>query len=79
MAETFEVLQEVTVDVSKSIPAPTVFCKQADNVVRVLRVTIQDNKEDYPIPAGFVARLRGTKAAFTWTPAVRTGTWPSLS
>lgn len=62
MAETFEVLQEVTVDVSKSIPAPTVFCKQADNVVRVLRVTIQDNKEDYPIPAGFVARLRGTKA-----------------
>lgn len=62
MAETFEVLQEVTVDVSKSIPAPTVFCKQADNVVRVLRVTIQDNKEDYPIPAGFAARLRGTKA-----------------
>ena len=62
MTETFEVLQEVTVDVSKSIPAPTVFCKQADNVVRVLRVTIQDNKEDYPIPAGFVARLRGTKA-----------------
>ena len=62
MAETFEVLQEVTVDVSKSIPAPTVFCKQADNVVRVLRVTIQDNKEDYPIQAGFVARLRGTKA-----------------
>ena len=62
MAETFEVLQEVTVDVSKSIPAPTVFCKQADNVVRVLRVTIQDNKEDYPIPAGFVARLRGPKA-----------------
>ena len=62
MAETFEVLQEVTVDVSKNIPAPTVFCKQADNVVRVLRVTIQDNKEDYPIPAGFVARLRGTKA-----------------
>ena len=62
MAETFEVLQEVTVDVSKSILAPTVFCKQADNVVRVLRVTIQDNKEDYPIPAGFVARLRGTKA-----------------
>lgn len=62
MAGTFEVLQEVTVDVSKSIPAPTVFCKQADNVVRVLRVTIQDNKEDYPIPAGFVARLRGTKA-----------------
>lgn len=62
MVETFEVLQEVTVDVSKSIPAPTVFCKQADNVVRVLRVTIQDNKEDYPIPAGFVARLRGTKA-----------------
>lgn len=62
MAETFEVLQEVTVDVGKSIPAPTVFCKQADNVVRVLRVTIQDNKEDYPIPAGFVARLRGTKA-----------------
>ena len=62
MAETFEVLQEVTVDVGKSIPAPTVFCKQADNVVRVLRVTIQDNKEDYPIPAGFAARLRGTKA-----------------
>ncbi len=62
MAETFEVLQEVTVDVSKSIPAHKVFCKQADNVVRVLRVTIQDNKEDYPIPAGFVARLRGTKA-----------------
>ncbi len=62
MAETFEVIQEVTVDVSKSIPAPTVFCKQADNVVRVLRVTIQDNKEDYPIPAGFAARLRGTKA-----------------
>ena len=62
MAETFEVVQEVTVDVSKSIPAPTVFCKQADNVVRVLRVTIQDNKEDYPIPAGFAARLRGTKA-----------------
>ena len=31
-------------------------------MVRVLRVTIQDNKEDYPIPAGFVARLRGTKA-----------------
>lgn len=61
MAETFEVIQEVTVDVSKSIPAPTVFCKQADNVVRVLRVTIQDNKEDYPIPAGFTARLRGTK------------------
>lgn len=62
MAEAFEVVQEVTVDVSKSIPAPTVFCKQADNVVRVLRVTIQDNKEDYPIPAGFAARLRGTKA-----------------
>lgn len=62
MAETFEVIQEVTVDVSKNIPAPTVFCKQADNVVRVLRVTIQDNKEDYTIPAGFAARLRGTKA-----------------
>ena len=61
MAETFEVIQEVTVDVSKNIPAPTVFCKQADNVVRVLRVTIQDNKADYPIPAGFTARLRGTK------------------
>lgn len=62
MAETFEVIQEVTVDVSKNIPAPTVFCKQADNVVRVLRVTIQDNKESYPIPAGFAARLRGTKS-----------------
>lgn len=61
MAKAFEVIQEVTVDVSRSIPAPTVFCKQADNVVRVLRVKIQDDKENYPIPAGFTARLRGTK------------------
>ena len=58
----YEVIQQVTVDVSKAIPAPTVFCKQADNVVRVLRVLIQDNKADYAIPAGFTARLRGTKA-----------------
>lgn len=61
MAE-HEVIQRVTVDVSKDIPAPVVYCKQADNMVRVLEVTVLDNGSDYAIPDGFTARLRGTKA-----------------
>ena len=58
----YEVVQQVTVDVSRNLPAPVVFCKQADNVVRVLQVEILDNKQAYNIPDGFVARLRGTKS-----------------
>lgn len=57
----YEVVQRVTVDVSRNLPAPVVFCKQADNVVRVLQVEILDNKQAYNIPDGFAARLRGTK------------------
>lgn len=57
----YEVVQQVTVDVSRNLPAPVVFCKQADNVVRVLQVEILDNKQAYNIPDGFAARLRGTK------------------
>ena len=58
----YEVVQRVTVDVSRNLPAPVVFCKQADNVVRVLQVEILDNKQAYNIPDGFAARLRGTKS-----------------
>lgn len=58
----YEVVQQVTVDVSRNLPAPVVFCKQADNVVRVLQVEILDNKQAYNIPDGFAARLRGTKS-----------------
>lgn len=58
----YEVVQRVTVDVSRNLPAPVVFCKQADNVVRVLQVEIQDNKQAYNIPDKFTARLRGTKS-----------------
>lgn len=58
----YEVIQQVTVDVSRRLPAPVVFCKQADNVVRVLLVSIEDNKDEYIIQEGFTARLRGTKA-----------------
>lgn len=58
----YEVVQRVTVDVSKGLPAPTVYCKQADNMVRVLEVTLQDNGNNYSVQQGFTARLRGTKA-----------------
>lgn len=58
----YEVVQRVTVDVSQNLPEPVVFCKQADNVVRVLQVEILDNNQAYNIPDGFAAKLRGTKS-----------------
>lgn len=57
-----EVIQTVTLDLTKNLPAPIVFCKQADNVVRILHANVLDNGEVYTIPADVAARLRGTKA-----------------
>lgn len=60
---TFAHIDELTLDLS-AIPGKrsdlTVFAKQEDNTRRVL-ITLQDNREDYEIPAGVSLLLRALK------------------